>query len=160
MKTIIGIGNPGKKYEYTRHNAGVLLANYLNKNNNNLKLLISDKFMNSSGEFVVKHLKYSNIDLEDLYIAHDDLDIPLGEYKITKKSPKVHNGITSINEKLDTEDYWKIRIGIDNRPARHTSAGVAGGDPRISGKDYVLENFSSQELEKLKDVFANIKNDL
>lgn len=148
MKTIIGIGNPGKKYSLTRHNAGIMLCEFLKTSD--FKVLTSDKFMNTSGEFVHAQVNYFNLDLDNLYIAHDDLDLRLGGYKITKKAPKVHNGINSINEALNSEDYWKIRIGIDNR------------DPlnRTLGEDYVLDNFESHELKVLETVFEEIKKEL
>lgn len=149
MKTIIGIGNPGKKYELTRHNAGVMFVEHQisnSKKQDTNKYFVSDHFMNNSGDFV----KNFKTDIENLYIAHDDLDLRLGEYKITKKAPKVHNGINDINEKLGTEDYWKIRIGVDNRDPEN----------RELGEKYVLENFSSEELEVLQNVFEKIAKEL
>lgn len=152
MKTIIGIGNPGNKYALTRHNAGVMFCEHL-VNSSQLtdqRILISDHFMNNSGEFVKSKVNYFNINFDDLYIAHDDLDIPLGEYKITKKAPKIHNGILDISQKLKSEDYWKVRIGIDNRDKAN----------RQLGEQYVLQNFSKQEFQKLHEVFSMISNDL
>lgn len=147
MKLIIGIGNPEGKYERTRHNVGQMLVEFLkSKNLQQFKLLNSDKFMNNSGEFVAKQIKNLNIKIEDLYIAHDDLDIKLGEYKITVKAPKDHNGIISINESLESEDYFKIRIGVDNRDPEN----------RIEGEKYVLQNFSEDEVWTLQEVFEKI----
>ena len=147
MKTIIGLGNPEEKYKNNRHNVGFMFVDFLEDDFRKFK---SDKFMNNSGEFVVQKIRYSNLELEDLYIAHDDLDIPLGEYKITKKSPKGHNGILSIDQYLDPEDYWKIRIGIDNRDPEN----------RTTGDKYVLSDFSNEEKKVLEEVFEKIKKEL
>src|SRR3989344_3218324 len=73
-------------------------------------------FMNNSGEAVQKIINFYKIDLQDLYVVHDDLDIRLGEYKIQfGKGPKVHNGVSSIEQALGTKDFWRVRIGIDNK---------------------------------------------
>ena len=151
MKTIIGLGNPGKNYENTRHNAGVMLVYSLQSTaHNKFKLHKSDKFMNNSGEFVKSLATYYGLQTTDLYIAHDDLDIRLGEYKITKTAPKLHNGILDINEKLKSEDYFKIRIGVDNRDQFN----------RIPGEAYVLQKFTDEELKILKSVFEKIAQEL
>ena len=92
--------------------------------------------MNQSGEFVSKTLKSKNVLPEDLYIIHDDLDIPFGESKIQfGKGPRDHNGVKSVDEAIGTDQYWHVRIGIDNRP----------GDFRPMGEEYVLQNFSDEE---------------
>ena len=129
MKLLIGLGNPGNKYVNNRHNAGYYFVDYLlNKLTSDPTshsatlgasdlILKTDCFMNVSGEFVKKILKkHQNIKLEDVYIVHDDLDIPLGKFKIDHATgPKLHNGIKSIEETLKTKDFWRIRIGVDNR---------------------------------------------
>lgn len=162
MKLIIGLGNPGEKYRNNRHNAGFLVMDQLktrisNELNNQLrcKIFKSDKFMNNSGEFV-KHLisQYPNISIsDDLYIVHDDLDIPLGSYKIQfGKGPKVHNGISDIEEKLDTKDFWRVRVGIENRKVPQVS-----GVPRVpQGEEYVLQDFTSEESVVIDRVIDEI----
>lgn len=144
MKLIIGIGNPGEDYAKTRHNVGHMFIDELRKQisnfrfpiSNKLSIFKSDKFMNESGEFVSEKLKTYGIKPEVLYIVHDDLDISLEQYKIQfGKSPKDHNGIKSIDEALGTDQYWHVRIGIDNRPT----------DNRPMGEEYVLQNFSDEE---------------
>lgn len=135
MKLIIGLGNPGEKYKKNRHNAGYLFVDFLGKG------LKTNVFMNDSGEFVK--------DKKDFIIAHDDLDIPLGKYKIQfGVGPKVHNGILSIENSLKTKDFWRIRIGIDNRKNY------------VEGEKYVLEDFTEEELEVLKKVYAKVRDDL
>lgn len=147
MKLIIGLGNPGDKYQKNRHNAGHMFVEFAGKG------IKTDVFMNSSGRFVSEKLNFYKITLDDLYIAHDDLDIPLGQFKIQKEvGPKVHNGINGIEEILGTKDFWRIRIGVDNRA--HSAEA-----PRAKGEDYVLQNFKPEELDILHKVFDEIIRD-
>lgn len=142
MKLIIGLGNPGTKYLRNRHNAGHMLVDAIGEG------LKTNTFMNDSGKFVKKNAPK---DLNDLYIAHDDLDIRLGQYKIQfGVGPKVHNGIKSIEDALNTKDFWRVRIGVDNRDP----------DNRIPGEEYVLQDFTNEELEILKQVYAEIRDDI
>lgn len=150
---IIGLGNPGKRYAETRHSVGYMLIDFLKRNRQpatgNRQLFKTDCFMNVSGSYVQKVLKQKkDIPLEQLYIAHDDLDIPLGKFKITyAKGPKVHNGISSVERALGTTDFWRIRIGVDNRMNEPTS---------LPGEGYVLSSFSEKERSLLVDVFGTI----
>lgn len=156
MKVIIGLGNPGKNYAKTRHNTGHMVIDELHKQISNfqfsifnqIKILKSDKFMNESGEFVKKILNSSNLDSSNLIVVHDDLDIPLGHFKIQfGKGPKDHNGILSIEKEIETKDFWRIRIGVENRNL----------ESRISnlGKNYVLQNFTDEERKILDGVIKN-----
>ena len=154
MKLIVGIGNPGSAYVNTRHNAGLLFVDKLRKqiskfqipNSNQIKITKSDKFMNESGVFVKRLFdSYSSNHLltTDLYVVHDDLDIPLGEFKIQfGRGPKDHNGLKSINNELGSDTYWHVRIGVDNRDS----------DNRALGEEYVLENFQNSERKILDEV--------
>ncbi len=149
MKLIIGLGNPGKKYLKNRHNVGHMLVDQINSIKS-IKSIKSDSFMNNSGDFVKKMTRTYNLEPSDLFVAHDDLDIPLGQYKIQfGVGPKVHNGVNSVEQVLGSSDFWRIRIGVDAR------------DPlnRIPGDQYVLEDFSKAELEKLEEVFNAIVKD-
>lgn len=138
MKLIIGLGNPEPKYLKNRHNAGYIFIDEILKRNIP-KSIIAKKtniFMNDSGS-IVKHLldKYK-LNLNDLYIVHDDLDIPLGEFKIQKGiGPKLHYGILSVDEKIKKKDYWRVRIGVDARVVQD----------RTPGERYVLTDFKPQE---------------
>jgi len=103
--------------------------------------------MNDSGSFVSSQLKKTDIDFSKLYIIHDDLDIKLGEYKIQfGKGPKDHNGLNDIYNKLGTKDFWHIRIGVDNRDTMN----------RISGEEYILQDFTDQEKIILEKVTKEI----
>jgi len=156
---IIGLGNPGKKYENNRHNAGYMFIDYLTQisnfkcQNENLKLKTfkTNCFMNESGkevERILKTLHVTSYKLHDLFIVHDDLDIPLGKFRIDfAKGPRLHNGIKSIEKILKTKDFWRIRIGIDNRQ----KTGF------VDGETYVLQDFLPEEKEVLeKEVFEKI----
>ncbi len=151
MKLVVGIGNPGSAYVNTRHNAGLLFVDEFRKQISNLqfpspnqiKIFQSDKFMNESGEFVRKLITNYKLLATDLYIVHDDLDIPLGEFKIQfGRGPKEHNGLKSIDDKLGSSAYWHVRIGVDNRDP----------DNRTPGERYVLENFQDSERKILDEV--------
>src|SRR3989338_3962417 len=129
MKVIVGLGNPGQEYENTRHSVCFVVLDklgtgfrYEKKFNSevaktdSILLIKPQTFMNNSGEAVQKIVNFYKIDLQDLYVIHDDLDIRLGEYKIQfGKGPKVHNGVSSIEQALGTKDFWRVRIGIDNK---------------------------------------------
>ena len=163
MKLIVGLGNPGRRYEKTRHNAGFMfldrikdvwnLGDFTPQKNS---LIIKTKdiilakpqtYMNDSGRAVSSLASYYKIKPDDIYIVHDDLDLRIGTFKIQKgTSPKDHKGIESINKELGITDYWHIRIGIDNRDREN----------RIDGETYVLQNFTDEEFEILKETINNI----
>jgi PTH1 family peptidyl-tRNA hydrolase len=147
MKLIIGLGNPGKKYQNNRHNAGQLFIDYLKEQKlKGVSLNKSSTFMNNSGEFVAQKVG-RNFDLNNLFIVHDDLDIALGDYKIQKgKGPKDHKGLISIDEALGESDYWYVRVGVDSRDLGQ----------RTPGEVYVLEDFTESEKEILQGVFGEI----
>ena len=158
---IIGLGNPGKKYQNNRHNVGHMFIDYLNKLSDqknksfNLKTFKTNCFMNESGkevEKILKKLPVKSYKLQDVFIVHDDLDIPLGKFRIDfGKGPKLHNGLKSIEETLNTKEFWRIRIGIDNRQKTGW----------IDGEAYVLQDFLKEEKEVLEnEVFKKIKEKL
>jgi PTH1 family peptidyl-tRNA hydrolase len=157
MKLVVGIGNPGEKYKNTRHNAGFLVADVLTAqiqnskfealNKSRIRIFKSQNFMNESGIFVKKLVEQYKVDLSNLYIVHDDLDVPLGSYKIQFGiGPKVHNGVKSVDEALGTDQYWHVRIGVDNRPPDYRQAGI----------EYVLENFTNDEKEILNKTIKEV----
>ena len=152
MKLILGLGNPGEKYKNNRHNIGYMAVDALLKRNlpKNISVKKTGVFMNDSGTEVNKLLGSLNPD--NLYIIHDDLDIPLGSYKIQKgKGPKLHNGILSVENELGTPDFWRVRIGVDGRATLSLSKGN-----RTSGEDYVLQDFTGDERQILDKVIEEI----
>lgn len=147
MKLIVGLGNPGKKFAGNRHTVGYMFVDFARRG------VKTNVFMNDSGDFVKKLLTANRYLLTALYVAHDDLDLPLGKYKIQfGVGPKVHNGINSVEEALGTGDFWRIRIGIDNRNNQDTRY-------KIQGEKYVLQDFTKEELEILEGVFDAIVKD-
>lgn len=136
MKLIVGLGNPGKTYEKTRHNTGYLVMDALaatlhlpawTNAPQNIQALVSDMlvegekiifakpetFMNNSGFAVAALMKYFSIPGDKLLVAHDDLDIPLGEIKLQhSRGAAGHNGVDSIIQQVGNKDFSRVRVGI------------------------------------------------
>jgi PTH1 family peptidyl-tRNA hydrolase len=150
MKLIVGLGNPGDKYKNNRHNVGHMFVDYLKKNFkfqiSNFKLIKTDGFMNESGLFV-KKLTHK-LEINNLIIVHDDLDIPLGKFHIQfGTGPQLHNGLESVENHLHSKDFWRLRIGIDNRLP----------DKKIAGEVYTLKDFTTEEKKRLEtEIFPKI----
>lgn len=162
MKLIVGLGNPGKEYEFTRHNIGFMaldhfLGNVVFKKKNNALFYeknINDEkviflkpltFMNNSGSAVKYFLDYFNISIEDLLVIYDDMDFSLGNFKVKKfGSSAGHNGIKSIITNLNTENFKRVRIGISKS--------------KYNSIDYVLGKFSREEMLILNNLFNTIDN--
>jgi len=164
MKLIVGLGNPGIKYANTRHNLGFIFADYFSRSKNlifnlqakhesfvaqtsNLILAKPTNFMNTSGEAVRSLVNFYKINLNDLFIIHDDLDLALGHFKIQKGvGPKDHNGLNSVAASLGSIDFWRIRIGANSRTP----------DSQIPGEEYVLMPFSDSELTLVQNLLPTI----
>ncbi len=177
MFCIVGLGNPGEKYRNNRHNVGFQFIDYLIENLqipnfktqkmlhvtcymlHDLILAKPQTFMNRSGEavkFCVTSYKLQATN--DLVIVHDDLDIPLGKFKIQKGTgPKLHNGIESVERSLGTKDFWRVRVGVDARPARRSLDGCGTSEKWLDGETYVLNDFLPAEKNILmKEVFLKM----
>lgn len=158
MKLLIGLGNPGEKYEKTRHNVGVMLVDRAGgaldaqqEGGAGWKALRLKCFMNDSGIEVRQAMNFFKVEPKDLIIVHDDLDIKLGEFKIQHgKGPYGHNGILSIERELGTKDFTRVRIGIENRDPEN----------RVAGVEYTLQNFTSEEFDTIEKVFTQIFSQL
>ena len=173
MKLIVGIGNPDKKYQNTRHNLGQkIIKEYVEtfcktslqtKKSFNADILeigeSSDKkilatstdYMNNSGIAVHKLTQFYKISPSNIYIIHDDLDLEIGDYRIQfDRGPAGHNGIKSIIENLGTQAFNRIRIGI-GKPKSFVASGA--GDPT---EDYVLQLFSKDESDIIKTLIPKI----
>lgn len=164
MKIVIGLGNPGSKYEFTRHNIGFRIIDSLardmeiefNKvksycslisrgmiNNQKVMLVKPQTFMNLSGRAVNRVVSYYKIPLQDLLIVYDDLNLELGQVRIRKKgSSGGHKGIESIMQYLNSEDIPRLRIGIGNPSINYNFDCVS----------YVLSNFNNDEEDKIEEV--------
>ena len=105
-------------------------------------------YMNKSGDAVKKTvLHYKLKPSQSLIIIHDDLDIPFGKFKIQMQGPKLHNGLTSVQNKLRTMDFLRVRIGVDSRPPEN----------RMSGEEFVLQDFTKEESSQLPELFKKIE---
>lgn len=153
MKLVVGLGNPGEKYANNRHNVGHMVVDALQTSGAPKGVVVkkTDVFMNESGRAVKKLVDFYKVSPEDLYIVYDDLDIRLGEYKISKgKGPRVHNGVNSVEESLGTSDFWHVRMGIDNRNSEN----------RTPGEAYVLQDFDDEEKKILEGVIDKVVKEL
>ncbi|MDD4607573.1 MAG: aminoacyl-tRNA hydrolase [Bacilli bacterium] len=160
MKLIVGLGNPGKEYQKTRHNMGFLMidkmvenlnADFKNKNGGlyfdtllygeKIIFLKPQQYINLSGQVIKKYIDYYKIDIEDIFIIHDDLDLEVGTFKLrTAGSSAGHNGLKDIERCLNTQEYKRMKIGISNNKNMDT-------------KDYVIGNFSKEDQKKFEEVF-------
>jgi PTH1 family peptidyl-tRNA hydrolase len=203
MKLIVGLGNPGKKYAETRHNVGFMALDRFVKRIQSLKLKVKNSslkfkidkkfesyvlrfddvvlakpqtFMNRSGIAVKKLVNHVAMkQLNNLFVVHDDLDIPLGKYKIQfGRGPRQHKGLESIYEALGSppshkasarrgpasakatarrgKNFWHVRIGIEGR--------AKGEEFRIAGERYVLQRFAKEEWEVIDQVIGEVVVDI
>lgn len=166
MKLIVGLGNPGRDYDNTRHNVGfMMIDNYLNYKNlsgfkskfdglyldtniNGEKVIFlkPQKYMNLSGEVVRDFVNFFKIDIKDILVISDDLDLKIGNFKLKSNgSSGGHNGLKNIELHLGTREYNRIKVGINN-------------DKTISTPDYVLGKFSKDDIDKLNNISLEINN--
>lgn len=164
MKLVVGLGNPGKEYENTRHNIGFFMIDeylktkgifkYQSKFNGlyidimiggeKVLFLKPQSYMNLSGEVVKKYVDFYKIDIQDILVISDDLDLNVGNFKLKAKgSSGGHNGLKNIELHLATQNYKRLKIGIANNKL-------------IDTKDYVLGKFSSQELSVYRELSQTI----
>ena len=168
---LIGLGNPGKKYTNSRHNIGFLILENLSKKYNSnfllkdklrsfcsefkindvtYRLFLPNTFMNNSGDAVRAIIDWYKINLDQIFVIVDDKDLPLGKIRFRKKgSSGGHNGLKSIIEKLRTQDFNRIRIGIGS-PA---SIDETNNYNTIS---HVLGNITSDEKSILDKVYTKV----
>ena len=165
MKLIVGLGNPGKEYENTRHNVGFsIIDNYIEKNNlgtfkqkyNGFYLktkvngfdvifLKPQSYMNLSGEVVRKFVDFYKISISDIFVVSDDMDLSLGNFKLKPSgSSGGHNGLKNIELHLGTQNYKRLKIGIAN-------------NKNIDTKDYVLGKININDA-KIYDELSIVVN--
>jgi len=163
LKLVAGLGNPGEKYQGTRHNIGFMVVQLLAERcgisvkkkghqgvygvgrcaGQEVSLLLPQTYMNLSGASVGSACKSLGVAPGDLIVVHDDIDLPFGALKIRCGGGHGgHNGLRHIREVLGTGDFLRVKVGV-GRPA--------GGDVA----DYVLSAFSGTERKHLEDVLAN-----
>ena len=159
MKLVVGLGNPGKQYEATKHNIGFMVVDAIadsvphtpwreeqqaevcsiTVNGEKVLLVKPQTFMNASGESVGPLMRYYKIDPSDVYCIYDDMDLPVGKLRIRPNgSSGGHNGIKSLITHLGTENFPRFRVGIGRRL------------PQWTGIDHVLAPFSEELQEKVQ----------
>ncbi len=156
MKLIVGLGNPGKKYQKTRHNVGFMVLDYVSNfsekkyqkkfdgllleefvNNEKVVFFKPQLYMNLSGAPIKQVINYFKIAIEDVLIIYDDMDLELGKMKLKHGGNSGgHNGIKNIEEHLDQKEFKKLKIGL-------------GRSQNLFDKDYVLGNFSKDEKKEI-----------
>ncbi|WP_075979828.1 aminoacyl-tRNA hydrolase [Bacillus massilinigeriensis] len=163
MKLIVGLGNPGRLYEHTRHNIGFDVIDKLAENMNiplsqakfkglfgmgniggeKVLLLKPLTYMNLSGESIRAIMDYYDIVNEELLVIYDDLDLPVGKIRLRERgSAGGHNGIKSTIAHIGTQEFKRVRVGID-RPKNGMQI-----------TDYVLGRFSKEEQAVIHDVIS------
>ncbi len=155
MKLIVGLGNPGKEYENTRHNAGRILVGHILKKleDRKIKFLTPDTFMNNSGKAVAPLIK-SKKDLKDLVVIYDDIDLPIGTMRISfDRSSGGHNGLGSIIKHLKSQEFVRVRIGV-------SPVTPGGKTKKPKGEEAVLKfllgEFKKSELDELKKLSKKV----
>jgi len=165
MILFVGLGNPGKEYEKARHNAGFLAIEALRErlkfgtfrneakfkaeisrgefNGKKVILMRPQTFMNLSGEAVQAVKSYYKINPEDVWVVHDDIDLPLGTLRIrTEGSAGTHNGMKSLVQTLSTESFPRFRLGIESRGV------IAPAEQDLT--HFVLESFRNEEFPEFE----------
>lgn len=163
-RLIAGLGNPGKRYEYTRHNIGALvikafvqrysraltreeklkaLATHFCVEETLLHLVVPTTYMNESGIAIRRYLSYYRLTVADLVVVVDDVALPFGSLRLRQGgSAGGHNGLKSIEGELSSREYARLRLGVGAPP------------PGQELGDYVLASFSSEEMGKLPEILS------
>jgi len=158
-RLIVGLGNPGPEYERTRHNAGFLTIDLLAENlratywkdtcgakvavvrvgDDDLVLAKPQTFMNLSGSSLKRLIEEYDVSLADVIVIHDDIDLPSGTVRVKRGGGHGgHNGLRSIHDKLGTDEYLRVRVGVGRPPGRMDAA------------DFVLQPLKGDALEELE----------
>ena len=165
MKLIVGLGNPGREYDNTRHNIGFMLLDYifgedkfnLNKKMNAMEYITNINgekvviikpmtYMNLSGDAVSKYVNFYKLENSDVIVIQDDLDMELGRFKLmSNRGDGGHNGIKDIILKLGGRDFLRVKIGI-------------GKSSLIDTKNYVLGKFNGDNKEIINMLFFKLRD--
>lgn len=178
MKLIVGLGNPGEKYESTRHNLGFQAIDHLLKDTHSAKEAVWTKsaklkseiatidsetekvilakpqaYMNNSGLSVSLLLNYYKVDPSDLWIVYDELDLPVGSMKIRFGGAAAgHHGVESVMEKIGTDKFWRFRLGIG---ASHDKEHPIGRQNIKKAKEFVLGGFGTGDKGKVRELIKH-----
>lgn len=165
QKMFVGLGNPGKKYEMTRHNMGTLVVgafakscSFPLKDDRNFSakvakgrifdvmvhVMLPQTYMNESGHAVRKYLDFFRLNPRDLVVVSDDVALPFGHMRLRSKgSAGGHNGLKSVESHLGTQDYPRLRVGIGRDHEENQDL-----------SDYVLDRFTGSEVKLLPDILG------
>lgn len=172
FKVIIGLGNPGKKYQSTYHNAGFLAIDYFIENQTDKFQTPNSKvfkylkksgfifakplaFMNESGKAVKEIIKYFDAATEEVVIVHDDSDLYLGDYKFSfNQGAAGHHGVENVAEALKTKNFCRVRIGIRPREIKNSPT------PRKKAGSFVLKKIKPSDQKILETVFLKILDEI
>jgi PTH1 family peptidyl-tRNA hydrolase len=167
MKLIVGLGNPGRKYEATRHNAGFWWVSELAAREratlsaspryhgcvgklarpHDIFLLLPETFMNESGRAVAALATFYKIAPQDMLVVHDELDLPAGTARLKKGGGTGgHNGLNDIAARIGTKDFWRLRLGIGHPRDSAT--------PQQDVADYVLHPPGAEERRAIEDAMS------
>jgi PTH1 family peptidyl-tRNA hydrolase len=165
LRLILGIGNPGSKYKYNRHNVGFIVLDHLASlyslsflpskgdyyfaggtlKGNDFQLIEPSTYINNSGLAAKQALELNNLNVNDLLVVHDDVNLPHSEIRVKAKGGDGgHNGLSSIIWHLMSGEFARLRIGIGNYFGKSDMA------------DYVLSDFTNDEMKLLNDVLENV----
>lgn len=157
MKLVVGLGNPGKQYELTRHNIGFIIIDMICENlqltikqikfngqyvktvvnGNDVIFLKPLTFMNLSGICVFNFMSYFKIKIEDVLIIHDEVDLSFGQFQYKQQfSAAGHNGIKSIFQQVGSKNFQRLRVGV-------------GKNSNFNTADWVLSKFTNDELKRI-----------
>ena len=160
---VVGLGNPGEKYEITRHNAGFLAIDYIAEkkgvridrarfkaltavadiNGKGVLLMKPQTFMNLSGEAVGEAARFYKLGADKIIVISDDISLDVGRMRVRRKgSAGGHNGLKNINQHLGTDAYPRLKVGVGEKP-----------HPEYDLVDWVLSSFNEEELKTLKASF-------
>lgn len=178
MHLIVGLGNPGEKYIKTRHNVGFILLDFLNLSFEKDKyaqafiakevldgeeviFLKPETFMNDSGLSVSFIKEKYEIENEKIMVIYDDLDLPFGDVRISfDRGDGGHNGIKSIVSQIGSKSFVRVRVGIAPKSEDGKAIKPKGGFFTSTSRavsNFVLKDFSSADLEKLKNLSLKIE---
>ncbi|MCU0847725.1 MAG: aminoacyl-tRNA hydrolase [Spirochaetes bacterium] len=166
MVIIACLGNPGRKYSRNRHNAGFIIGEHIAREHGislgqkmfsavcgqgrigdrDVLLIAPQSYMNDSGTAVQKALNFYKSDPGDMIVIHDEIELPFGEFRLKfGGGHKGHNGLRSIIASIGTADFHRLRFGV-GRP----------GNPEMGVADYVLSDFSCEEILKMGDIMPDV----
>ena len=163
---VVGLGNPGEKYEITRHNAGFLAVDYIAEKKGvridrarfkaltavadiggkGVLLMKPQTFMNLSGEAVGEAARFYKLEADKVIVISDDISLSVGRMRVRRKgSAGGHNGLKNINQHLGTDAYPRLKVGVGEKP-----------HPEFDLVDWVLSSFNTEELKALKESFPTL----